>query len=109
MYLFNARVYTLDPDQPLVTALAIRGGNVIAIGSDQTILGEFKGQMTGQDMQGKSILPGLTDAHIHLEHYSLGLTRLNCETRTRQDCLERVAERARSTRPGEWILGHGWN
>ena len=36
-------------------------------------------------------------------------SRVDCETDTRQECLERVAERARQTPPGEWILGHGWN
>jgi hypothetical protein len=55
------------------------------------------------------ILPGLTDAHIHLECYALGLRRVDCETESLRECLERVAERARQTPAGEWILGHGWN
>ena len=60
-------------------------------------------------MQGQTILPGLTDAHIHLQHYALSLQRVNCETATRRECLQRVQERARHTPPGEWVLGHGWN
>ena len=55
------------------------------------------------------ILPGLTDAHIHLEMYALSLQKVDCETATLQECLQRVAERARQTPPGEWVLGHGWN
>jgi predicted amidohydrolase YtcJ len=34
---------------------------------------------------------------------------VDCETTTRRACLQRVAERARTTPPGMWILGHGWN
>ena len=60
-------------------------------------------------MGGQVVLPGLTDAHIHLENYALGLQKVDCETATRQECLQRVAERVRLTPPGEWILGHGWN
>lgn len=99
----------MDATRPLVSAVAIRDGKVIAAGSDQAILGEFCGLMPGQDMHGGVILPGLTDAHIHLEHYALGLQKIDCETRTKQECLERVAERASRTAPGEWLLGHGWN
>lgn len=55
------------------------------------------------------MIPGLTDAHIHLEHYALSLKKVDCETTSRQACLARVAERARGTPPGTWLLGHGWN
>ena len=62
-----------------------------------------------QDMEGRVILPGLTDAHLHLKHYSLSLQKIDCETDTKEECLRRVEERARKAKPGEWILGHGWN
>jgi predicted amidohydrolase YtcJ len=55
------------------------------------------------------ILPGLTDAHLHLQHYALGLQKIDCETDTKEECLRRVAERVKNAKPGEWILGHGWN
>ena len=54
-------------------------------------------------------MPGLTDAHIHLQNYSLGLAKVDCETETKEECLRRVAERVKTTKPGEWVLGHGWN
>jgi hypothetical protein len=107
MYLYNARIYTLDPAQPFASALAIRDGRIAAIGSEQDIPAELKRQP--HNLAGRAVLPGLTDAHIHLEHYALGLQKIDCETATRQECLDRVAERARQTPAGEWILGHGWN
>ena len=60
-------------------------------------------------MEGRPIIPGLTDAHIHLQHYALSLEKVNCETPTRAGCLQRVAEHTQHTPPGEWVLGHGWN
>ena len=60
------------------------------------------------DLGGRFVLPGLTDAHIHLQAYSLGLQKVDCETATLEECLRRVADRVRITPPGEWILGHGW-
>src|SRR5262249_32864035 len=62
-----------------------------------------------QNMQGHVIVPGLTDAHLHLKHYSLSLQKIDCEVDTKEECLRLVAERVKKSQPGEWILGHGWN
>ncbi|NOZ00080.1 MAG: amidohydrolase [Chloroflexi bacterium] len=105
--LHNARIYTLDPSQPAASTLVIDGGRIAAVGGGE--LTEQFPRAVKQDMGGRVILPGLTDAHIHLEHYALGLHKIDCETDTRAECLRRVAERARALPPGEWVLGHGWN
>jgi len=55
------------------------------------------------------VIPGLTDAHLHLEYYAFSLQKIDCETPTRQECLQRVAERVQNTPEGTWIQGHGWN
>ncbi|HEX9028489.1 MAG TPA: amidohydrolase family protein, partial [Anaerolineales bacterium] len=109
--LYHARIYTLDPQRPEVSALAMDRGRILALGSDYEMLSEFGDSPQAQrtDLSGRVVIPGLTDAHIHLEHYALSLQKVDCETSTRQECLERVAERARQAPPGTWILGHGWN
>ena len=50
------------------------------------------------------VIPGLTDAHIHLQHYALGLQKVECETATLAECLQHVADRAHTTRlvSGSW-------
>ena len=105
--IYNAKIYTLTPDKPQATALAWQDDKILALGGDE-LLNEFN-DIHRINLEGKTILPGLTDAHIHLENYSLGLTKIDCETATREECLRRVAERAQITPPGEWLLGHGWN
>jgi predicted amidohydrolase YtcJ len=107
--LYNALIYTLDPAQPTASAIAIEGGRIMAAGEDAHLLREFGDGAERQDMGGRVLLPGLTDAHIHLETYALGLQKVDCETPTQTECLQRVAARAQNTPPGEWILGHGWN
>ncbi len=54
-------------------------------------------------------MPGLWDAHIHLEKYAQSLHQLDLELPSLQDCLARVRAAAAHASPGEWILGHGWN
>jgi predicted amidohydrolase YtcJ len=109
MYLYNAKIYTMDHNKPIVSALAMRDGKIMTVGDDQKILGEFCGLMSGQDMKGKTILPGLADAHIHLEYFALGLQKVDCETDSKAECLRRIAERVSETSVGDWVLGHGWN
>jgi hypothetical protein len=105
--LHNTRIHTLDSKRPLASVLVIDGERIFAAGGDE-LLREFS-NAEKQDMRGRVILPGLTDAHIHLQYYSLGLQKIDCETDTLEECLRRVVERVKKSKPGEWILGHGWN
>ncbi|RPI87527.1 MAG: amidohydrolase, partial [Chloroflexi bacterium] len=108
--LYNAKIHTLDPHQPECTAIAIDGDTIYAVGSDDDIQAAYHSQRDSkEDMHGKVILPGLTDAHIHLEHYAASLNKVNCETDSLDECLRRVAERVQNAAPGTWVLGHGWN
>ncbi len=110
--LYNGNIITLDERHPKASAVAILGERILAVGQDQELLEKFRQapfKTELMDLKGKTILPGLMDAHLHLLHFSLGLEKVNCETETLQACLDRVAERAQTLPVGEWILGHGWN
>jgi predicted amidohydrolase YtcJ len=105
--LHHAQVYTLDKSKPAASVIAMDHGEIVAVGGDE-LLSEFD-YAEKQNMRGHVILPGLTDAHLHLQHYALSLEKIDCETDTLEECLRRVAERVQKAKPGEWILGHGWN
>jgi predicted amidohydrolase YtcJ len=107
--LHNGKVYTQVKERTHVSALAILDGRVIACGSDDEILSQFKHHTNITNMEQRTILPGLTDAHIHLSLYALNLLRVDCETNTLQECLDRVREKGNLIPPGKWLLGHGWN
>lgn len=107
--LYNARIYTLDEGMPIVSALVIERGRIIFVGDQNSLLPQFEESSTHHDLGGKTVIPGLVDAHIHLQHYALSLQRVGCETSTREKCLANVGAKAVATAPGEWIQGHGWN
>ena len=105
--LHHAQIYTLDKSKPVASVIAIDHDEIVAVGRDE-LLSEFD-HAEKQNIEGRVILPGLTDAHLHLQHYALALEKIDCETDTLEECLRRVAERVKKAKPGEWILGHGWN
>jgi len=109
--LYNAHIYTQDPNNPKATATVIDGNRFLAIGNDLEILTQYQqpGKTELFNLEGRTVIPGLIDAHIHLQSYALGLQKINCEVPSRTECLQRVRERANIATPGEWILGHGWN
>ncbi|HEY5157965.1 MAG TPA: amidohydrolase [Anaerolineales bacterium] len=105
--LYNARIHTLDPVQPDASAIAIENERIISVGGGE-LLAEFE-NMEREDMDGRVILPGMIDAHIHLQLYALSLNKVDCEAENKDQILHRVSERVRQTPPGDWVLGHGWN
>lgn len=106
--LYNARVRTLNPAQPFVSALAVDAGRIAAAGEDQELLEAYP-WAEREDLAGRTVWPGLTDAHLHMQFYGQALQQVDCETETRAECVWRVGERAKRTPPGQWLRGHGWN
>ena len=106
--LYNAYIHTQDTSQPAASAIAIDREQIVALGEANNLLLQYP-NAEKQNMDGRVILPGLTDAHLHLKNYALSLQKVDCETDTKEECLRRVEERAKQTKPGDWILGHGWN
>jgi len=106
--LYNAYIYTQDPSHPTESAIVIDRERILAVGEANNLLPQYP-NTEKQNMDGRVILPGLTDAHFHLKNYALNLRKVDCETDTKEKCLRRVEERAQKAKPGEWILGHGWN
>jgi predicted amidohydrolase YtcJ len=102
---YNAKIYS--PVQ--CTALAIHGDRIAALGGDSEIRRLADPQTEQIDLNGALILPGLTDAHLHFEWFSIGLSFVDVETDTIEEALGRVAARAAATPKGQWIRGHGWN
>lgn len=106
--LYNAHIHTQNLPQPTASAMVIDRQWILAVGELDDLLLQYP-HAQKQDMAGRVILPGLTDAHLHLQHYSLSLQKIDCETETKAECLHRVEERVKRAKPGEWVLGHGWN
>jgi predicted amidohydrolase YtcJ len=106
--LYNAHIHTQDPSHPGGSAIVIDRERILAVGEGDALQTQYP-NAEKYNMEGRVILPGLTDAHLHLKHFALSLQKVDCETGTKEECLRRVEERLRKAGPGEWILGHGWN
>ena len=107
--LLNARIHTLNPAQPTATALAIWRGRIVAVGADDAIRALAGPRTAIDDAEGRAVVPGLTDAHIHWESVARSLHSVDLfEVPSKEEALRRVAARARQMPPGEWIVGRGW-
>jgi predicted amidohydrolase YtcJ len=110
LILTNARVYTVDDSHPFVSALAVRDGRVQFVGSVREAM-LLRGPNTRVvDATGKTIIPGMTDAHAHL--FGLGEFLGNIDltdTRSYEEIVSRVAAKVPQTPAGQWIVGRGWD
>ncbi|MGA3076157.1 MAG: amidohydrolase [Bryobacteraceae bacterium] len=105
----NARIYTVNPQQPWAEALAVRGEKILAVGSAREI-DRYRGPNTRViDAQGRLVLPGFTDCHIHFMEGSLGLLHVDLNgAATVGEIQKRVSAYAVAHPHEEWILGMGW-
>jgi predicted amidohydrolase YtcJ len=108
--LLNGRVFTVDQQFSIVEAVAIRDGRIVATGTTSDMR-EMAGPNTSVDDLGDSVvLPGLIDAHNHMLSTSQVLQQIQLyDCRSIPEILDRVRERVRTSQPGEWILGKGWD
>ena len=106
----NARIYTVDDTRPVVRAMAVRAGRVQFTGSEREALA-LRGPATRVlDLHGQVVIPGMVDAHAHLRGLGEFLTSVNLFGATSWDeVVARVAARAKTAKPGEWIVGRGWD
>jgi predicted amidohydrolase YtcJ len=110
LVLFNGRVHTIDDEHPSATAVAIKDGRFVAVGSDEEIRALAGAKTVSEDLGGASVVPGLIDAHNHMQATGRMLREVQLfDTRSIPEIVARVAARAAETRPGDWIVGRGWD
>ena len=111
LILFNGRLHTVDPQQPQATAVAIRDGRFIAVGTDAEAMA-FRGTATRLiDLRQRCVIPGLNDSHLHLIRGGLNY---NLELRwegvpSLADALRMLKEQAERTPTPQWVrVVGGW-
>ncbi|MDI3522424.1 MAG: hypothetical protein PWP43_606, partial [Bacillota bacterium] len=112
LVLRGGRVLTLVPEQPEVEAVAVRGNRVLAVGTESELKAYLGPQTEVIDAQGLTVVPGLTDTHLHLLHYGFALNQVDLGgVRSVGELRRRVADfvAQRKIKPGRWVLGRGWD
>ena len=112
LILTNGKVITVDEKFSITEAVAVKGDRIMAVGKAKDIE-KLKGKKTEVvDLEGKTVLPGLYDSHLHMIGTGQALQLINCRTppmKSIADIAKAVGEAVKKAKPGEWILGRGWD
>ena len=106
----NGKVVTVEDGAPEAQAVAAAGGKIVAVGSTAEIQKYIGPKTEVIDVKGQLVLPGFIEGHGH--YTGIGTARLNLNLTTAkswEDIVAMVAERVKTAKPGEWILGRGWH
>ncbi|MEP6884882.1 MAG: amidohydrolase [Gammaproteobacteria bacterium] len=111
LVLSHGRIITMNPNDDVFQALAVSGGRIVEVGSDSAIQHLIGSDTRVIDLRGRAVTPGLIDSHAHVmgsglsELFELDLS----DAHNIKNILDRVAKRAAAVKPGEWIVGAGWD
>lgn len=112
LILHNGNIMTMDRETPRAQAVAVKEGLIFAVGADEEILPLATSETEITDLQGKSLLPGFNDSHMHLYSYSLTSGMVDLRQLSGIDEL-RVKLSAYITdnnlNKGNWVMGWGWD
>jgi predicted amidohydrolase YtcJ len=112
LLLTNGRIYTMDESRPFATTIIIRNSQIVAVGDDK-LISEFEGQAGERiDLDGRCVIPGLVDAHVHFRNFSMARRRVNLDfAASLEEVLQRIAAYAAEEKHIErsgWLRGRGW-
>lgn len=104
----NATIYTVDKAFSTATAMAVSGGKIIAVGTNDEISNNFESDNTIEG-KGKFIYPGLIDAHCHFYGFGLSLQEVDLRgTKSMDDVVKRI-QAFQKEKKSNFIVGNGWD
>jgi len=110
LVLLDGKVITVDLQNPIADSVAIKDGRIIAVGRNQAIARLVGKKTEVVRLGGKSVLPGFVDAHTHLEGIAAFHRMLDIHVpplKGVDEILEKIKEKVKTSKPGEWIVGAG--
>jgi predicted amidohydrolase YtcJ len=106
----NAKIWTVDASHPTAQAVAVLGDRIVAVGSNAEIESWRGAQTRLIDADGKLLLPGFNDSHVHFVDGGRSLDRVQLNDATSAaEFARRIAERVKKTPKGEWVTGGDWD
>jgi len=119
LVLLHGRIWTGEPyakpgekapAAQFVNAVAIANGRILAVGSDSEVEAYRGPNSEVLDLGGRFAMPGFIDSHVHFMDGSFQLLEIDLKhTRDEADFRQRIAEKAQTLKPGEWMLGGDWD
>ncbi|MBO5666798.1 MAG: amidohydrolase family protein, partial [Firmicutes bacterium] len=108
----NGNIYTMKDDKFHAEALATAGQEILAVGSTAEVMELFGTDTEVIALEGKSVIPGLIDSHIHTLIAADMFDKdhlVNCFDKSKEEIVAEVKRLVEMSQPGEWIQGLGWN
>ncbi len=105
----NGKIFTSDEKRPYADAMAVKDGRIAWIGEEKDLPGEGVKRV---DLGAKRVLPGIVDNHMHPCHLAGTMEQIAClppNVYSIAEIMEQVREKAAAAKPGEWILGWGYD
>src|SRR6185369_16052587 len=105
----NGNIYTANDSAPRAAAIAVKGDRIIFVGSNDGVKNYIGSRTRVIDLRGRTVVPGLTDAHCHLMGIGAREMTFNLEgVASLDEFLARLKERVARAKPGQWVTGRGW-
>ena len=108
--LYNGTIATQSTARAHAQAVAVGNGKILALGQNEDVLNLAGPDTEKINIDGRLVVPGFIDSHIHFYEWALKRQGLKLDDLTRlEELLIRVREASENRRPGQWIMGQGWN
>ena len=105
LVLFGGKIVTLDPALHVAEAVAVTGDRVTEVGASTDVRGLAGEQTRLVDLRGRTVVPGLVDAHAHMDREGLKtLYPSLAGARSIDDVLQRIEVLVKAAAPGDWIV-----
>ncbi|MGI8836749.1 MAG: amidohydrolase [Pyrinomonadaceae bacterium] len=109
LILQNGNIYTVNERQAHAEAVGVKGDRIIFVGSNRDAQKYISKNTRVIDLKGQTVVPGMIDAHHHLEGVGFREMTLNLEgVNSLEEFLAKVKARVEQKKPGEWVTGRGW-
>jgi hypothetical protein len=103
-------IYTVDAARPRVEAVAVRGERIVAVGSAKEMQAWVGPNTRVVDLKGRFAMPGFNDAHVHLANGGQSKLAVSLNgSKSVAEMQQRIRDRLKEYKPGEWITGRGWD
>ena len=111
LVLVHGSVLTVDAKDSVAQALAVRGGRIVAVGTDARVMRLVGSKTRVIDLHGRAATPGMIDTHSHYAEAGaedLSLAKLD-DASSVAEIVGRIQKRVVAAKPGEWVRGRGWD
>lgn len=106
----NAVIFTSDASMPVADSMAIQNGRILRVGNYSSLQDLIGGGTKELNVEGKVLVPGFVDSHVHLIYGGLQMGRVELRgVNQKEEFARRVKEAVGNVKQGSWVLGGGWN